>query len=179
SVFRSICEEHGRIEPTIPTDDEEYGRVLVQLQQSNAALVQEARRRHEIEVQRNRLRESERAQRRRAEPAADQLAPPQKFTSALSESVTPAEIARTAVGELRILFGADLAALALGTEAGPLEVFVHGPGEVERPPSFAIPAGGASPIADVWRDEIPRWLGASELGGGGLGLDGWSANVAD
>ncbi|MFL5358602.1 GAF domain-containing protein [Archangium sp.] len=105
--------------------------------------------------------EAERRARHAAEVAAERLARQQRVTEALSEALTPADVARVIVEEMIAALGADraVAAAPLPDEPEQLEVLSHRgipPGELAR--WSRIPTTAPLPTAVAYRTGEPVWL---------------------
>ncbi|WNG43275.1 GAF domain-containing protein [Archangium minus] len=109
--------------------------------------------------------EAERRARRAAEVAAERLARLQRVTEALSEAISPADVARVIVEEMSAAIGADRA-LAVTPKADvpeQLEVVSHrnlAPWTQVYPDRFPITA--PMPVAVAYRKGEPVWLESRE-----------------
>ncbi|MGZ3460980.1 MAG: GAF domain-containing protein, partial [Archangium sp.] len=106
--------------------------------------------------------EAERRARHAAEVAAERLARLQRVTGALSEAVTPADVARIVVEEMMAAIGADRAAAVAPLADTPelLEVVGHRGPRAHTPSRF--PAHSPLPVAVAYRSGEPVWLESRE-----------------
>ncbi|WP_199242824.1 GAF domain-containing protein [Vitiosangium sp. GDMCC 1.1324] len=109
--------------------------------------------------------EAERRARHAAEVAAERLARLQRVTEALSEAVTPANVARVVVEEMSAAIGAQraIAIAPRADEPGLLEVLSH---RGIAPSSLArwsrLPATAPVPVARAYQTGEPLWLESRE-----------------
>ncbi|HSP76946.1 MAG TPA: GAF domain-containing protein, partial [Myxococcaceae bacterium] len=109
--------------------------------------------------------EAERRARHAAEVAAERLARLQRVTEALSEAVTPEDVARVTVEEGIAAIGADQALLLLPSaeDAGRLEAAGHRGFTPELLAHFSsLPSTSALPVVEAYRTGAPVWWESQE-----------------
>ena len=115
-------------------------------------------------LDRARLYEEERSARYQLAAAATRLARLQRLTAALSEGLTPLDIARVVVEEASMLLGADQALLMVPSEDGRNLLLLghHGlaPEVAER--WAQVPTTAALPAATAYQICVPLWLESPE-----------------
>lgn len=123
-MFRHLCAEHDRIEPSLDRSQGDPGRTLAELAQARLALASESEGRARAEQERDRLSREERSARAQAGRTRGELDRLKRSIQALAEARSTAEVAAVTLAELADLLGPGHAVLAMRTdEAGKLLVF--------------------------------------------------------